>query len=140
MLGHLRSRSSDHKTGGSGHVEQICAVTAGPYQIHKVCAGHLHRGSQLAHHRRSTGDLIDGLALHTQGHQQTANLRIGGIAGHDLAHHRGHLLLGKVFGIDDSGQCLLDIHAYSPLAFRPSHPASRYLAAENSVAGHGRAR
>ena len=45
----------------------------------------------LAHRFRAAGDLVHGLALDAQRHQQATDLRGGRLAGHHLVHHRTRL-------------------------------------------------
>ena len=92
VLGHLAASGGDHETAGGGDIEGAGAVAAGADDVDHVLAVHLHPGCQLAHHLGSGGDLVDGLALHAQADEKTADLRRRGGAGHDGVHHRAHLL------------------------------------------------
>ncbi len=49
----------------------------------------------LAHDAGHAGDLVDGLALEAEGGDEGAELGGGGLAGHDLVHDGGGLLLGE---------------------------------------------
>ena len=73
-----------------------------------------HRSCQLTHHARCPDDLVDGLALHAHTHEEGTDLRIGALAGHDLAHYVLHFGRGQVEVVDHPVEGFLDIHARTP--------------------------
>ena len=86
----------------------------------------LHTVGQFAHHRHRADDLVDGFALHPHAHQEGADLRVGALPGHDLAHDRLHFLGGQVELVDDAIEGSLDIHlSCPPHAHRPAGGGSQ---------------
>src|SRR5690606_41107910 len=59
-------------------------------------------------------DVVQGFALHPQPRQETADLSVGGTAGHDLAHYFPHFLGGQIDMLDHPRQRVLNVHCYCP--------------------------
>jgi hypothetical protein len=66
---------------------------------------------EFAHDRGRGHDLSHRLALHAQADKEAADLRLGGLAGHELAHDSGHLRVRQVLAVGDRLNGCLDIHA-----------------------------
>ena len=112
VLGHLRSRRRGDEAGGGRDVEQVRPVAARAHEIDQVRPLHGDGRRHLAHYHRRAGDLLDCLALHAQPQQQGADLRIRGLAGHDAAHHRRHLVAAEILPLGDTRQGLLHVHRW----------------------------
>ena len=110
VFGHAPAGGGDHEAGGGGYIEQIGAIATGADDVHHVFAVDRHRARQTAHHHHGAGDLVQRLPLHAQTHQEGPDLRVSGLAGHDLAHDALHVLEGEVLAVGDSGQGCLDVH------------------------------
>lgn len=110
MLGHLAAGRCHHERRRGGNIEDVHAVATGAAGIDQALGIEVDRLGQLAHHLHRADDLVDGFALHAHPHQERADLRIGALPGHDLAHHRFHFLGGQIQLTDDPVQGLLDIH------------------------------
>jgi hypothetical protein len=76
---------------------------------------HLNRRHQFAHDFSRTGDLVDGLTLHAQGHQHRTDLRWGCLAGHDRHHDLAHHLAGKILTRHELGERRLKVHRLLPV-------------------------
>lgn len=114
MLGHLAARRSDDESRRSGDVEDVHAIATSAAGVDQPLGVDLHRRGQLTHDAGGTDDLVNGLALHAHAHEKGADLRVGALAGHDLAHDRLHFLGGQIELGDDAAQGFLDIHARTP--------------------------
>ncbi len=114
VLGHLATGRGDDEGRGGGDVEDVHAIATGAAGVDQPLGVDHHRCSQLAHDAGGTDDLVDGLALHAHAHEEGADLRVGALTGHDLAHHRLHFLGGQIELGDDAAQGFLDIHARTP--------------------------
>ncbi len=114
MLGHLAAGGGNHETAGGGDVEGAGAVAAGADDVDHVLTLHVHFRRQFAHHLGGGGDLVDGLALHAQADEETADLRRRGGAGHDGVHHRAHLLARKVAALGHRADGLWHFHGILP--------------------------
>ena len=89
MLGDPQAGASQHESGRGGHIERSCRVTAGPGSVEQhlaigaseggdLLAAGPHPHDFLPHDLGKPDELLNGLALHTQGGQEGGDLRVGG--------------------------------------------------------------
>ena len=79
--------------GDGRDVEGAAAIAAGAHDVDHRDRG-VHRVRELEHGARQALDLVDGLALGPQGHQEAADLTRRGVAG----HHGPHGFCGLIGG------------------------------------------
>ena len=90
MFGHPASGCCDYKGRGGGYVETVRPIATGADDIQQRRDGicRRHPNGVGAHRARAAGDFVHSFAFHAQRDQISAYLRRGGIARHDLVHHR----------------------------------------------------
>ena len=84
VLGHRAAGAGGDQGGGGGDVEGR-RPAAGAGGVEQVGALRRHVRGERAHRARQPGELVHGLALGAQRDQETGDLRLGGLAVHDLA-------------------------------------------------------
>ena len=104
------SGSGGDQGPGGGDVEGAASVATGSAGIDQAGSIDLHRGCQRAHDAGRGGDLRDRFALHSQSHEESADLRRGAFAGHDRLHDLAHLRPFQIPALDDGFDCRLDVH------------------------------
>jgi hypothetical protein len=104
VLGHADARAGNHKRGDGGDVECAGAVATGAAGIEQGLAADLVIDGlgHLAHGAREADQLVHGLALHAQGHQESGDLGMGGLAGEDGMHGRQGIGGRQVFPFGDA--------------------------------------
>ncbi len=110
VLGDVAAGGGHHEARGGGDVEQVGAVAAGADDVDHVVGAEVDRLHQLAHHLGGGADLLGGLALHRHAHQEGGDLRVAGLAGHDLAHHLVGLGEAQVLAAHHRAEGLSHLH------------------------------
>ena len=106
----------------------VPAVSSRSSRLVRTCVG------ERAHGARETGELVDRLALRTQGDQDAGDLRLGRLAVHDLLEHALGLVDGQVAAegerVDGAGEDLVR-HRRRSVRARPAGrpPAGSWPAA-----------
>jgi hypothetical protein len=92
---------------GSGYVEGSARITTGSARIYGICPAGIDAGGDLTHGKRTSGDLLNGLAFHPQSGQKGRYLGIGGLTGHNLHHGSPALLKRQIFALKQVLDALL---------------------------------
>ena len=87
VLGQRAAGAGGDQRRGGRDVEGR-APAAGARGVDEVVALARHRRGERAHRARQAGELVDRLPLRAQPDQERGDLRLGGLAGHDLGQHR----------------------------------------------------
>ena len=104
VLGHAHARARNHKRGDGRYVECAGAVPARAARIQQrrgpelVVDGRRH----LAHGARETDQFVHRLALHPQGHQESRDLGVRGLAGENGLHGRLRIRRRQVLTFGDA--------------------------------------
>ena len=99
------ARTDDREGRQRGDVDRVAAVAAGAHEVdHAVGLGQHHRGGPVEHRRHQARQLLGGLALHAQGHDEPGDLRGGGVAVEDLGHGRRRLVPAEVLAGGEDAQ------------------------------------
>ena len=89
VFGYRNTGRGRHERYRSTDVESARLVASGSACIEKITVNvSRDRAGRRAHGTRAARNLLNGLAFHTQGHQIRADLRLAGVAAHDLPHDR----------------------------------------------------
>ena len=120
MLGHACARGGRHERGGGRDVDRARPVAAGAGGVDEVVARRSHREDVLPHRLRAAGDLVGGLALQSQRHEETADLGGGRLTAHDLVHDRARLVAREVVTVEELRESLLNVHAARSRKLRAS--------------------
>src|SRR5262249_55086921 len=85
---------------GTARIDQRLAFGATQLLIYGATWSHCTRTA--AHYSSETGDLVYGFAFHSEGGEESSNLSIRALAGHDLVEDcfgfgHGQILSGKYF-------------------------------------------
>ena len=87
--------------GGGGDVQRAGSVAAGSDDVDDVAAGRLHGKDVLAHRLRAAGDLVGRLSLGAQRDQESGDLGLRRLSGHDPGHHLARLLAAQAAPVRD---------------------------------------
>ena len=71
----------------------------------------------LPHGLGAAGDLVGGLSLEAKCDEESADLRRGGRAAHDLAHHRARLVPAQIVPVEEPRETFLDRHRFPSRKF-----------------------
>src|SRR6185436_13095022 len=95
VLGERAARARGDQRRGRRHVERRLAAP-GPGGVDQVAAVGRHGGRERAHGPGQAGELVDRLPLRPQRDEEPGDLRLGGVAAHDLAEDGAGLLAREV--------------------------------------------
>ena len=95
VLGHLITRTCNHKTGGGRDVEGVLSVSSGSYYIDVPVCFQNGRYTGLQDTVAEAQELIDGDTSHLQTGEQGGNLFIGILTVRDTNQNRFHLFTSQ---------------------------------------------
>jgi hypothetical protein len=93
---------------GRRDVERVRTVATRAGRVHEIVSPRVHSKHVLAHRFRAARDLVRGLALRPQRHEEAADLGRRRLAAHDRAHDRARLFAAQVVAVEQSLQGALD--------------------------------
>ena len=97
MLGHHHSGTGGDKCRRGRDIKGVCPVASRAGSVNRhTPRGRMDEGGFIPHHSGTAGDFFNRLTFHAQTHNERSNLRRGGIAFHDLCHHRYGFGFGQV--------------------------------------------
>jgi hypothetical protein len=120
VLGHPRARRRGDEGGGGGDVEGVRQVAAGAAGVDQPLVAHLHPPRAVAQGERGAGDLIGGLALHSQRDQEGRDQRVGRAAFEDPVDRLHHFVAREVLSFDRAADRILEVHARTSRKLRSS--------------------
>ena len=108
VLRHACTRSGRNDRRRSRDVDRARAVAAGPSRVDEVVALRPDGEHVAAHRLRTAGDLVRGLALEPERHEEPPDLCLRRLAAHDLVHHFVGLRSRQGASVEQFGEGLLD--------------------------------
>src|SRR5688572_21107966 len=121
MLRDFDAGTRADQSGASRDVEGVEAPATGADHVEHLAAIDVYVQYLLAHYAHHARDLVDRLALDTQGCEQRTHLRSRGLARHHLFHDGGRFGLGEVVAARHGGNGFAD-HSSTVLRSMSARP------------------
>ena len=108
VLRDARARGRRNQRRRRRDVESPSPVSTGSGGVHEVLPLRVDGENVGAHRVRTAGDLVCGLALRPQRHDEACDLRVRRLAAHDRPHRLARFVAGEVVPVEHAVEACLD--------------------------------